>query len=545
MKMKRKLYYGLFLMTAILLSSNLQAQVTIGTGSLPPGYSLLELDAANTKGGLHLPMLTTLERDALTLDASAAGLVIFNTSINCVEFWNGSSWVSQCYNNSYKEPLSEAVPSKRYRLYGKILYTSHQKDITTYGYPADYPNPDDFANGTALTFKYVFQPRVYGSLFSNLQYTVADGQGLLASYTSSGVNNDTVTFVFDYAAVKTKTANLRRTNAAVITLTALFNDNAGKAKKVSLDIRVQDEPVGCSVRKVNDPTLSTPSVNGWLTFMCYNMGADPMKGDPTAQKSYTPTPNTGASGDATVYGDHYQWGRIEDGHQVRDLATENIWPAGRLGQTTGFAADPVPFTSLDPNHQVIDADIRFGKFIRRNTTETPAGNGDWIAGAAGANNFPDRWGNGTENDAVKVKSPADPCPAGWRIPTRTEWASIYGTITNCTSGATCYSGAKVNKWAHNFAVPPAGDAGTHGVSITPSTTAGGSTYGSVPTLFLPAGDDRNYDHATIDSSGTTSIYWSSTVTDTAAYFLYCHSSYVAPSDVNARAYGFSVRCVAE
>jgi hypothetical protein len=103
----------------------------------------------------------------------------------------------------------------------------------------------------------------------------------------------------------------------------------------------------------------------------------------------------------------------------------------------------------------------------------------------------------------------------------------------------------VNQWSHNFAVPPAGDAGTHGVLLIPSAAAENTTYGTSPTLFLSAGDDRNCDHGTIDNSGTNSIYWSSTVTGIYAYGLGCGSTYVNPSSAANRSGGHSVRCVAE
>jgi hypothetical protein len=41
------------------------------------------------------------------------------------------------------------------------------------------------------------------------------------------------------------------------------------------------------------------------------------------QMNYTPTPNTGNSTDTTVYGHLYQWGRIADGHQLRNSSAVN------------------------------------------------------------------------------------------------------------------------------------------------------------------------------------------------------------------------------
>lgn len=77
------------------------AQVTIGAATPPEAYSVLELSATNTKGGLRMPHLTTTERDALGFTSGSGtvpnqGLTIYNTTTKCIEYWNNSKWVSLC-----------------------------------------------------------------------------------------------------------------------------------------------------------------------------------------------------------------------------------------------------------------------------------------------------------------------------------------------------------------------------------------------------------------------------------------------------------------
>lgn len=74
-----------------------QAQVTIGSGQPPMYFSILEVDAANTKGGLRLPQISGVERDTISVTGNtttAPGLTIYNTTTNALEYWNGTSWVS-------------------------------------------------------------------------------------------------------------------------------------------------------------------------------------------------------------------------------------------------------------------------------------------------------------------------------------------------------------------------------------------------------------------------------------------------------------------
>ena len=99
--------------------------------------------------------------------------------------------------------------------------------------------------------------------------------------------------------------------------------------------------------------------------------------------------NLGASQVATLYndsasfGDYYQWGREVDGHQLKNSNTNNtIAPSQQQPGHANF------ITSIDYNDWNID------------------------------NNWTTRWINNKGQ-----KTSADPCPNGWRVPTKSEWQS--------------------------------------------------------------------------------------------------------------------------
>jgi hypothetical protein len=99
--MKKKVFFSLAIIAVFAINSAI-AQVTVGDIKQPYNFSLLELVTQNSDRGLRLPQLTTTERDAMmagfgaeTTNA-AKGLMIFNTTIDCVETWNGSQWLSEC-----------------------------------------------------------------------------------------------------------------------------------------------------------------------------------------------------------------------------------------------------------------------------------------------------------------------------------------------------------------------------------------------------------------------------------------------------------------
>ncbi|MDR2972758.1 MAG: fibrobacter succinogenes major paralogous domain-containing protein [Bacteroidales bacterium] len=99
----KKITFLTTLSTLILFFSvgKIDAQVTIGADVAPQPFSVLELMGqyeTGTYGGLRLPQLSTTERDAIAGLASsvAEGLMIFNTTTKCIEFWNGTAWKFLC-----------------------------------------------------------------------------------------------------------------------------------------------------------------------------------------------------------------------------------------------------------------------------------------------------------------------------------------------------------------------------------------------------------------------------------------------------------------
>ena len=100
-------YFLTLLLAAILcVPFSMSAQVTIGSGDAPRSFSVLELFSDGERG-LRLPKMTTTERNDMTTEFLAGdyyelanGLVIFNTTNGCLEYWNGTRWVSLCEGNS-------------------------------------------------------------------------------------------------------------------------------------------------------------------------------------------------------------------------------------------------------------------------------------------------------------------------------------------------------------------------------------------------------------------------------------------------------------
>lgn len=108
------------------------------------------------------------------------------------------------------------------------------------------------------------------------------------------------------------------------------------------------------------------------------------------------------------------------------------------------------------------------------------------------------------------KSVYDPCPPGWRVPKNGVWTGL--TLSNF-------------KW----------DEATYGST---NASIGG---------FYPAAGARNSSSGGLINVGKQGNYWTATASSASGYafYLYFNSGYVSPGNSWFRAYGFSVRCVAD
>lgn len=269
-----------------------------------------------------------------------------------------------------------------------------------------------------------------------------------------------------------KTVSWTSSDKSVATVNVWGRVSAITTGKVAIIATTDDGGKTAVCEIIVAPPVSTATVKsslpiGEFTFLAYNLGANAGLSI-EEQMAYTPLDD---NTDATVYGDLYQWGRPTDGHEKRTSGTTPTLSDSDKPSHGYFIIAPQSFNWRSPEN-------------------------------------PNLWGAN--------KTPNDPCPPGYRIPTNDEWASIYGEKSG-------------NTWVYTR------EKETSGYKIS---SDGGVTY----TFFLPEAGIRSYDQGTIyPGKYLSSGYWSSTDVFTCMYFSddLIDTRYARPAG------GYSCRCVKE
>ncbi len=245
-----------------------------------------------------------------------------------------------------------------------------------------------------------------------------------------------------------------------------------------------------------------------------------LKGDGTGETTQTfAHVNLGAEGDTdpcNMQGDLYQWGRMDDGHQLRNSES---YPANDNTRGNGIVTDPAAF---DPaTGQILstytDAEGKklFGKFIKQ--ADIPY---NWRSD----DNM--LWGDGT-TEYNQDKGKGDPCPDGWKIPSQQQWNYIFRKETTSTDPGN----ATVNTWTK---------LGTFGAN-----NVGG--YQVESALYLPAAGYRQGRDASLIKPSTFGVYWNTMIElELGVYygngFTFSGSS-IMPSERLNRSHARSIRCI--
>ena len=230
------------------------------------------------------------------------------------------------------------------------------------------------------------------------------------------------------------------------------------------------------------------------------------------------------------------WISVCSGSVVTTFPTTQV-ANGSGGTYTFMSHNLGADTSLDPDIPVVGLQGAYIQWGKRGPTDfvgaandgssgfaaaptDSAANDAAISGWSSTSATDDSW-NVDENTPVKVTD-NDPCPDGFRVPTRNEWQAVDDNNADNLTGATWSAGPT-----------------EFGNALQYGPDANGKL------LTLPAAGYHTYTNGALGNRGSNGSYWSSTENGSLAYNLYFSSSSVNPASSSYRTSGYSVRCIAE
>lgn len=223
----------------------------------------------------------------------------------------------------------------------------------------------------------------------------------------------------------------------------------------------------------------TNATNGWLRFMCQNLGAATIPAtnslDNVAYVAEEGASSVIADGSKDAKGWLFQWGRSADGHQLRNSKMTDVQDQTSWSDNNSSAA----------------------KFV--------IGSGSWRANPTNADQ---------PYDVI------EPCPSGWRVPLQSDWESLYHVNLNGALNEALY-----NDWLVDA-----------GARIQPKGS-------NTTTLFLPSGGWREVSDGSVGYLWRGGGYWSREAHDDKAYVLMFSKTEAGTRNWSNRAVGYSIRCV--
>ncbi|OXA85308.1 fibrobacter succinogenes major paralogous domain-containing protein [Flavobacterium hercynium] len=400
----------------LLIGYSVQAQVGIGIPN-PDASAVLEL-ASKQKGFLP-PRLTTVERDAI--NQPAQGLTIFNTTKNCLEWYNISGWYNACGDNGVAtvtnydcstlatgtmtagDPVSGvsqtitakvSVPGSydisavengvTFSASGNFTSVGdHQVVLHATGTPIAIGNHNFTLNTSPNSCSFTRTTNTGASIVSQYNCNTASAGTMTEGVAIAGGVTQTITATV----TKTGTYNIKATaNGVIFSSMGVFSATGTQTVVLTAvgtptvagnhNFTLNTSPNTCTFNRTTVTTITTVIGAAGETWMAYNLGAT--------------APATSMT-DTAQYGDYYQWGRDTDGHEKFNS------PFITTQATTPF-----------PGH---------GNFIfptgLRKSWISPDNTNLW-QGVNGINN---------------------PCPTGFRVPTAIEWQNefIKGNMRNTTA----------------------------------------------------------------------------------------------------------------
>jgi uncharacterized protein (TIGR02145 family) len=173
-------------------------------------------------------------------------------------------------------------------------------------------------------------------------------------------------------------------------------------------------------------------------------------------------------------------------------------------------------TSLDPNTPAQGIHGNYYQWGRKNPVANAATPEGEIVGWNTTQAHDGAWNN-------YKKTITDPCPKGYRVPTKAQWEAVANTTLNLQN--------RIGSWFSNSS--------NYGCAVLIGQNA------TSKTLFLPAAGYRDHKKGVLYNRGFSGNYWSSSKLSSSSQSYYINLNNNIEINNNYRSSGFSIRCIAE
>ncbi len=536
--------------------SVLPAQETIGGATAHPSALL---DVQTVAGGVLLPRMSTAERSAIV--QPAAGLMLFNTTLNCLELNLGTpsqpAW--NCLGATNTVTAASASPNLCVNT-ALTPITHKTTGATGIGSATNLPpgvSPVWASNtitisGTptaAGTYNYaipltggVGSVQATGTIIvsaANTVGTASSSPTLCVNTTLTPITHSTIgatgigsatnlpSGVSPVWASNTITISGTPTAAGTYIYSIPLTGGCGSVSATGTIIVSAANTAGTasSTPTLNANTALTPITHsttgatgiGSATNLPTGVSASwasntiTISGTPTASGTFNYSiPLTGGCGSVSATGTITVNAVVNCGAYI----ASGVWKAFKC-HNLGADESAAPFTA---SWRLIGNYYQWGRGVVAANGPTGSSSGQANDGViAGWNTS--AASNGAWSDATKTAN--DPCPSGFRLPTKAQWDAVVNTSLNPTRD---YPGS----WSINST--------NYSTGLQIGTVSNG--------LFLPAAGYRHENDGALNHRGNLGRYWSSTENGSEAWSLHFGNGNANPNG-SYRTLGFSVRCIAE